>query len=294
VRRPLPTREQILEFIRSSPERLGKRELAKAFQVVPEDRASFREILKGLESKGEVERGHGRRFGAAGSLPDVAILVVSGTDTDGELLARPEVWRGEGPPPRIYMAPAAKSDIPLGVGDKVLAKLRRLRDGVYEGRTIRKLTAGPGRVLGLYALTPDGLGRLRPTDRRQKSEYVVGPHDTNGAVPGELVQAEILSGSRPHGLRSVRIVERLGSMEDPRSISLVAIATHDIPDVFPPEAIQQAEAAKAAPLDKRDDLRSTPLITIDGEDARDFDDAVWAEPAEDGGWHLIVAIADVA
>jgi ribonuclease R len=95
------------------------------------------------------------------------------------------------------------------------------------------------------------------------------------------------------GLRSARVLERLGSMTDPRSVSLVSIHANDIPDVFPPEAIAQADAAMAAPLEGRVDLRKVPLVTIDGEDARDFDDAVWAEP--DGkGWHAIVAIADVA
>ncbi|HIJ38618.1 MAG TPA: ribonuclease R, partial [Rhodospirillaceae bacterium] len=90
------------------------------------------------------------------------------------------------------------------------------------------------------------------------------------------------------------IVERLGSMADPRSVSLVAIHSYDIPDLFPDEALTLAEAAQAAPLERRRDLREVPLITIDGADARDFDDAVWAEASESGGWHIIVAIADVA
>jgi ribonuclease R len=93
-------------------------------------------------------------------------------------------------------------------------------------------------------------------------------------------------------------VEKLGDTADPRSISLIAIHTAGIPTVFPPEAIALAEGAQPVQLGERTDLRELPLVTIDGADARDFDDAVWAEPdgdpANEGGWHIVVAIADVS
>ncbi|MBT3533497.1 MAG: ribonuclease R, partial [Rhodospirillaceae bacterium] len=103
---------------------------------------------------------------------------------------------------------------------------------------------------------------------------------------------------RRHGLREARVVEVLGDMDDRRAISLIAIHSNDIPDVFPPEAEAEAEAAKPVGLGNREDLRHLPLITVDGADARDFDDAIWAAPDDDpknkGGWQVIVAIADVA
>ena len=96
-------------------------------------------------------------------------------------------------------------------------------------------------------------------------------------------------------MKPAQIVERLGNVGDARSVSLICIHTHDIPTVFSPEALAEAKRARAAPLGRRTDLRETPLITIDGEDARDFDDAVYAEPdAATGGFRLVVAIADVA
>ena len=103
----------------------------------------------------------------------------------------------------------------------------------------------------------------------------------------------------PHhalGLKPARIIERLGAMGDARSVSLIAIHTHDIPQEFPAAALEEAEQARATPLGRRTDLRDIPLVTIDGEDARDFDDAVFAEPddAASRGFRLIVAIADVA
>src|SRR5205085_1390282 len=96
-----------------------------------------------------------------------------------------------------------------------------------------------------------------------------------------------------HGLKPARIIERLGAMGDARSVSLICIHTHDIPEHFPEPALAEAARACAVPLGRGADLRDVPLVTIDGEDARDFDDAVYAEPDE-AGFRLLVAIADVA
>jgi ribonuclease R len=142
-------------------------------------------------------------------------------------------------------------------------------------------------VLGLYRH-----GRIVPTDRRVRQEWVVPPGQERGAQPGEFVLAEPLA-HRRLGLPRARVIERLGKMGDARSISLIVIHTHDIPVEFPPAALDEAARAQAPRLGRRTDLREIPLVTIDGEDARDFDDAVYAEP--DGpGFRLIVAIADVA
>jgi ribonuclease R len=282
-----------LEFIRDAPGQVGKREIARAFRLSGENKVILREMIKDLEKTGEVSRGHGKRFGQPGSLPDTAVIEINGTDQDGELIAKPLAWTGEGRPPRIYVAPGRLGEAPLGIGDRVLAKLRRIREGFYEARAIRRITEGAAKVLGVYEQQPDGSGRLRPTDRRQKADYTIARTDALDAEAGELVLCEILP-SRPYGLKPAKVVERLGSMANPRTISLVAIHSLDIPNEFPLEAVAQAETSVAAPLDDRTDLRSIPLITIDGEDARDFDDAVWAEPWQHGGWHLLVAIADVA
>ena len=112
-----------------------------------------------------------------------------------------------------------------------------------------------------------------------------------------MVIAEPLP-TRRYGPPRVRIAERLGAADAPGAISLISIASFEIPHVFPPEALAEAAAAKPADAAGRVDLRALDLVTIDGSDARDFDDAVWAEPDSDpgnaGGWHLVVAIADVA
>ncbi len=232
-------------------------------------------------------------------------VVVTGTDPDGDAVARPAVWdNADGPPPAIFMAAEPRGRPALAPGERVLASLTPAGPGRYQGRTVRRLTDAPGRVIGVYrpgsASGPHGrppvAGRIVPTDRRAKAEWVVPPGEDGGAAAGEIVLAEPL----PHhklGLKPARIIERLGAMGDARSVSLIAIHTHDIPQDFPAPALAEADSAGATPLGQRTDLRHIPLVTIDGEDARDFDDAVFAEPdaaSSPGGFRLIVAIADVA
>ena len=217
-----------------------------------------------------------------------AIVVITGTDADGDAIARPAEWeRDAGPPPMIVMAPEPHGRPALAPGERVLARLRPAGAGRYEGRTVRRVSEGPGRVLGVYRH-----GRIVPTDRRARAEWVVPPGHEGGAQPGEIVLAEPM----PHrglGLKPARIIERLGEAGDARSVSLIVIHTHDIPQEFPPETLAEAERARATPLGRRTDLRDVRLVTIDGEDARDFDDAVYAEP-DGSGFRLVVAIADVA
>ena len=290
---PMPSKQEVLDFIRSQPGRVGKRELARAFNLKGADKIGLKAMLKELEGTGAIERGAHRRFARPGALPEVAVVEITATDTDGELIARPLAWEGEGRPPRIFMAPWRKGDVVVGVGDRVLAKLRRIKDDTYEGRTVRIVGEAKARVLGVFDPMPDGSGRVRPTSRKEKADYNVPRGETGGAEAGELVMCDLLPG-RFYGLRQVAVKERLGRMGAPKSVSLVAIHANDIPFTFPDEVVASAEAAGPATMDHRLDLRPIPLVTIDGEDARDFDDAVWAERQEDGGWHCIVAIADVS
>ncbi|CCG42626.1 ribonuclease R [Magnetospirillum molischianum] len=294
---PVPSKQDILDFIRAQPGRVGKRELARAFRLRGDDRIDLKAILRELEGEGAVRRDQPRRFSLPGSLPETGVVEVIGTDSDGELLARPVVWEQDGRPPRIFLAPFRPGQPAVGIGDKVLCRLRRMRDDTFEGRPIKIIGEARARVLGVFEPLPDGSGRIRPTSRREKADYMVPKGESGGAVTGELVLADILPG-RLYGLRQAVVKERLGPLGGPRSISLVAIHTNDIPFDFSPEALSQAAAAGPAPLAARTDLRKVPLITIDGEDARDFDDAVWAEPDSDpgnpGGWHCLVAIADVS
>src|SRR5215472_14108832 len=180
-------------------------------------------------------------------------------------------------------------------GRAVLRNLVR-ETGEFGSRTNRMLGPASARVVGVFYRGREG-GRVVPADRRNRDEYRVAERDADGAGDGELVRVEQLPTARPGSLRA-RVVERLGHFSDPGAVSLLAIASHDIPTEFPIAAIAEAEAAPPAALAGRSDLRDIALVTIDGADARDFDDAVWAEPDPEpenrGGWHIVVAIADVA
>ena len=287
----LPSREAIRDFIRGATGRVGKREVERAFRLGPEHRVALRALLKDLAGEGVIAPAGHRRFAPPGRLPDSTVVQITGTDPEGDAVGRPVGWEGSGPPPMVLMVAEHRDAPALAPGERVLARLRPIGGNKYEGRTLKRLTDAPGRVLGVFRKTSGG-GRIQPTDRRQKAEWQVAAGDMEGAEDGEIVLATPLP-SRSYGLKSARIVERLGRMGDARSVSLVCIHTHDIPTVFPPTAIEQAEAAGPVPLGRREDLRAIPLVTIDGEDARDFDDAVFAD-ADGDGHRLIVAIADVA
>jgi ribonuclease R len=294
---PLPTKQQVLDFIRDSPTPVGKREIARAFGVGGGDRIALKALLKEIAAEGSVERSRGRRLARPSSLPEVTVVEITGTDADGEPIARPLSWRDDAPPPKIVMAPERRGTPALGPGDRVVARLIRIDEGLYEGRTIRQLAGVPQRVVGVYEIIPGVGGRLAPTDRRVKTEYRIATQDAGGAKGGDLVLAEVLHTHRL-GLLQARVVERLGRLGEPQTISLISIHEHDIPTVFPREALELAQAARPAALGTRFDLRPIPLVTIDPEDARDHDDAVWAaaddDPENAGGFRLLVAIADVA
>jgi ribonuclease R len=182
------------------------------------------------------------------------------------------------------------------VADRILARLTQTAEDHFEARIIRVIGAAPDQIVGVYDLV-GGQGRVRSTQARRGAEFFVASADSMGAAPGELVMAEVLP-ARRGGLRQARIRERLGAIGSPKSLSLIAIHNHAIPTVFGAEALAEAEAATLPALGQRTDLRSVPLVTIDPDDARDFDDAVWARPDPDpdnpDGWELIVAIADVS
>ena len=227
------------------------------------------------------------------AMDETMIVRITGTDSDGEALARPVDWAGSSPPPTIVMAPERRGVPALAPGDRVLARLTPSGRGNFEGRTVKRIDATPGRVLGIFRPGPSGgPARLVPTDRRSKAEWTIPPGQDGGAQANEIVLATPLP-QTGYGLKPARVMERLGQFGDASSVSLLCIATHGIPDTFPAEAVLEAESAGPVPLGRRTDLRDMPLITIDGQDARDFDDAVFAD-ADGAGWRLVVAIADVA
>ena len=306
---PFPSREQLRAFLAETPGRVGKREAMRAFSLGPEHQVAMRTTLKEMASRGEAAPAGHKRFTAphgaprptasarpGGSrLPEAIIVEITGIDTEGDAIGRPAEWRGDGPAPAIFMQPEARGQAALAPGQRVLARIKPIGEArgarKFEGRTLRRIEGTPGRVIGIFRRR-GGLTRIEPTDKRVKAEWIVPPGEDGGAQDGEIVRAVPLP-MGGLGLKPVSVTERLGDSSSAAAVSLLVIATLDIPDAFPPEVLAEAARAQGVGPDGREDLRDIPLVTIDGADARDFDDAVFAEPAGDG-YRLIVAIADVA
>lgn len=291
----LPSKDQIRQWIQDNPGSAAKRDIAKAFGIKGDLKIDLKRLLKEMEEEGALDRS-ARRYQTPGALPPVAVLQVA-PDAQGDLWARPLEAGVEAGDAKILVV-VQKGDPALGPGDRILARLTRVegQEQTHEARLIRRLGANPSRVLGIFRQGSEG-GRIVPIDKGQDKEWRVARDGTGDARDGELVEAETVG--RPRlGLPAARIVARLGDPNGPKAVSLIAIHQHGIPDVFPDDVIAEADAAVAAPLGERKDLRDIPFVTIDPVDARDRDDAVYAEadpdPANPGGHVVWVGIADVA
>jgi ribonuclease R len=293
------TKDVVLEYLATHPGDT-KRDLARAFKLKGSGRQALKQILSELKDDGVIEQGRKRSYAPAGVLPEVTVLEIFGEDPDGDLLGRPVEWTRDEAPPSVLIVPGKdEPSRPLGRGERVLARIARSKEGhaPYEGKVIKRLGTSAHRVLGVLS-RHNGRAGIEPIDRKSRHNLMVDEHDLGGAREGELVVAEPVAG-RVYGAPRARIVERWGSMNEPKAVSLIAIHAHGIPTEFPRETVEEAVRAKpVTSLGGRTDLRSTPLITIDPVDARDHDDAVWAGPDSDpsnkGGHIVIVSIADVA
>jgi ribonuclease R len=289
----LPSRAAILQWIAENPGLDTKRDIARAFGLKGADRIPLKALLKELQAEGQVEKRH-HHFREVGSLPPVSVVEVTGPDADGDLWARPLEWKGAGEPPRVLFLPRA-ADPAVGAGDRLLVRLAAVQDEAaqYHARLIRRIGANPQRIVGIFRAGERG-GRIMPIDKGEAKSWIVPEGQVQGALDGELVEAEQAGPKGRLGLPKARIVRRLGDPSAPGAVSLIAIHQHGIPDHFPDAAMAEADAAKPVTVKGRTDLRDLPLVTIDPADARDRDDAVLAIPEPDGGFTLWVAIADVA
>ncbi|PAL25529.1 ribonuclease R family protein [Sphingopyxis sp. GW247-27LB] len=292
----LPSREQVLRFIEDSPSAVGKREIAKHFALRGADKIALKALLKDMTDEGLVDLAPGRAFHKHGGLPRVTVLRVAAVEGD-TVWAVPERWEGSAPPPRLRVMEKGRRSA-LGLGDRILARTEERGSG-HVAHPMKRLQAGGETIIGVLVADTGPGGKpitwLRPADKRARFDFAVS--DMGDAGIGDLVRAE-LSGRGP--ATKARVVERIGDPFAPRSLSMIAIAKHEIPHVFGEETLAEAERAAKLPLtpDGREDLRGLPIVAIDPADARDHDDAVWAAPDEDpgnkGGWRAIVAIADVS
>jgi len=292
----LPTPEQILRFIEESKDAVGKREIAKHFALHGNDKIALKALLKDMTDEGLVDMAPGRAFHKHGGLPRVTVLRVAAIE-GSNVWAVPERWEGAGPAPRIRVIEQGRKGA-LGVGDRILARTEERGSG-HVAHPMKRLAASAEVVIGVLVEEKSPGGKpmiwLRPADKRARYDFAVA--DKGDADIGDLVRAELTG--RGAAIKA-KVIDRIGDPFAPRSLSMIAIARHEIPHVFDGETIAEAERAAKLPLtaEGREDLRELPIVAIDPIDARDHDDAVWAIPDEDpgnkGGFRAIVAIADVS
>jgi ribonuclease R len=297
----LPSRDELVAFIRERSGQVSMREIARAFGAKNADRAALNRMLRELADEGRIDRRR-KRLHHAGTLPPVVLADITGRDGDGELLARPTEWdeQAHGAPPVIHISTPRRPQPGevAGVGDRALIRIEQTNDEETSGRVIKLIDRAKQRTLGIFRGLPGGGGRLVPVDKKQLGrELAIAPNATAGAVDGDLVAVEVARHGRL-GLPAGTVVERLGSLKTERAVSLIAIHAHDLPHVFPRAVLDEADAARAVSAAGREDWRNVPFVTIDPPDAKDHDDAVHAVPDPDpknpGGYLVSVAIADVA
>jgi ribonuclease R len=299
-----PAREAVIAFIRAQPGKIGTREIAREFGLKNADRIELKRLLRELADDGTLAK-RGKKLSEPAVLPAILLVDISGRDDDGELIATPAEWdaveAGEPPKIRIDVPRRPHPGTAAGIGDRALLRIDGLDDGKaagYRGRVIKLIDQARSRVLGIFRKLPDGSGRLVPVDKKQAGrELNIAQADAGGAEDGDLVSVDLVR-SRGFGLASGKVKQRLGSLASEKAVSLIAIHAHDIPQAFSAEAMRQAAEATPATLRGREDWRDLPLVTIDPPDAKDHDDAVHAaadpDPNNQGGYILVVAIADVA
>lgn len=297
----MPSREDILAFVADNPGRAGKREIARHFGIIGGARIHLKKMLKDLSEEGLIEK-RNKRMIRPGDLPPVFVVNLIGRDSDGDLLGTPVDWDEEaGAPPKVLILTGKTKATQPGVGDRALIRLTEADAGPeasHVARVIKVLEKKQGAILGIFRKRDgDRLPYLEPIDRKQR-ELDVDPSDLKEADDGDLVSVQVSRSGR-YGHPRASIVERFGSMNSEKAVSEIALHSHGIPHVFPAAVEAQAEAAKPVEtLGKREDWRQIPLITIDPPDAKDHDDAVFAEPDDNpnnqGGHIVYVAIADVA
>jgi len=293
----LPSREAILSAMAENPGLDGKRDLAKRFGIKGDMRTPFKVLLKEMEAEGFLARSR-KSIRRTAALPAVTALDIP-SDADPENLhAFPAEWNeDEGERPRVSVITPPNARVVAGPGDRILARIDA-GDGalpVYTARAMKLLDKPRRGQIGIVRRDDDG-ARLIPIDRKQKEMRIDGG-DLGAAKDGDLVEVDVKTTGRLM-IPKARVVAVIGNPQTERAVSMIAIHNLDIPYRFPASVLKESQEAGEASLKGREDWRHIPLVTIDPADAKDHDDAVYAEadtdPKNEGGYIVYVAIADVA
>ena len=270
------------------------KELLQTLRIPREQRATFTRQLKKFVEAGELIEIRGARFG----LPDRMNLVVGRVTTNPRGFGFVEAERASDEGPTSIFIPGVNLNQAIH-GDRVVVRVERARDGNRaEGRILRILERGTSSIVGRYEEDDRGRGFVVPFDRRLMMDVEVPRGESLGAKPGEMVTLTITTWPTQTRPAQGRIFEVLGDINAPGVDTQVIIRKYNLPDAHSEEAVREAlrlgSAVKPRDITGRTDFRTRPTVTIDGEHARDFDDAISLEVLPNGNYWLAVHIADVS
>ncbi|HJT98264.1 MAG TPA: ribonuclease R [Rhodanobacteraceae bacterium] len=287
--RPIPSREAILAFLAKHGQLMKAEAVAQALGLAaPPDFDALTKRLAAMLRDGQLIQNRRGGYGVASKLDLIPGGVIANAEGYGFL--RPDEGGDD-----LYLSPAEMRKVLHG--DRVLASVVGLdRRGRRQGAIVEVLERRSPRLVG-RVVEQDGVVLVVPDDRRLHQDVLIAPGKDRGARSGQIVVAEITEQPTAYRGPLGRVLAILGERLTPSLVVEMAIASHGLPQEWPAATLREAAdvepEVQAGEIAGRVDLRNVPLVTIDGADARDFDDAVYAEPSA-GGFRLVVAIADVS
>lgn len=287
--RPIPSRELILQLLQDKGMPLSFEEIADSLGVTdPVDLESLERRIKAMERDGQLLRNRRGRFCLINRSDLITGRVIGHPDGFGFL--KPEEAGDD-----LFLSPREMRQVLHG--DRVVACVTGIdRRGRREGSIVEILERAHEKVVGRL-FVERGVAFVVPDNKRITQDVLIPDEYLDGVKPGQIVVAEIIEQPSRRKQPIGRIIEVLGEHMAPGMEIEVAIRAFDIPAEWPPEVLEEVKAFGEEVPEKakqgRVDLRKLPLVTIDGEDARDFDDAVYCSPTPKG-WRVLVAIADVS
>ena len=286
--------EQLLKLMRENVDHPATpRELLQRLKVPREQRATFKRLLKELVGTGALIQTRGNRYG----VPDLMNLVV------GKITTNPRGFGFVVPDRPIENVTGdlfvAGSNLNQAMhGDRVVARIERVTDRGAEGRILRILERGATTTVGRFDVDASGMGFVVPFDRRLIMDVQVPSDEQQDAEPGDMVTVEITRWPTAARAPLGRVTEVLGTIDEPGVDTEIIIRKFGIPDEHSEAAVAEAKRlgmeVHERDLKGRTDFRPLVTVTIDGEHARDFDDAITLEELPNGNYWLGVHIADVA
>ncbi|HUG98312.1 MAG TPA: ribonuclease R [Gammaproteobacteria bacterium] len=285
----IPSREQVLAALEEAGRPLEPKALFNALRIEDaEVRGALGNRLRAMIRDGQIIANRRGQYCLVGHIGLVTGIVTG--HRDGYGFVAPDAGGDD-----IYLSPREMREVMHG--DKVAVRIARTDErGRAEGKLVEVLSRNTLEIVGRY-VRESGIGFVIPDNRRFTQSVAVPPAGAKGVKPGDIVVVELTEPPSRDTQPIGRVVENLGEAGGPGIETEIAMRAHGLPFRWPDEALAEAEAwgDRVRPAAKRDreDLRELPLVTIDGADAKDFDDAVWCEP-DGSGWRVIVAIADVS